>query len=149
MRRRTLLAAALAFALVGCGGGTNEPPRGPVKGRVTLGGKPVANATVTFESAAAGVAQTAPTDDDGRYEFTAYNAQGLPAGSYKVGVTAGRFMQPGEEVPRFDPSVKPGTPLPKGPSTLPPAKYAKPATSGLTAEVKAGENPPFDFELKP
>ena len=148
MRRRSFFAAALACVLVGCGGNTNEPPRGPVKGRVTLGGKPVANATVTFENVAAGVAQTASTDDDGRYEFVAYNAQGLPAGSYKVGVTAGRFMQPGEEVPRFDPSVKPGTPL-KGTTTPVPSKYAKPATSGLTAEVKAGANDPFDFELKP
>lgn len=147
MRRRVFLTSALA--LVGCGGGTNDP-RGPVKGRVTLGGKPVANATVTFESVAAGVAQTASTDDDGRYEFAAYNASGLPAGEYKVGVTAGRFMQPGEEVPRFDPTVKPGTPpaKPKTPTTLP-AKYAKPQTSGLTAEVKAGANDPCDFDLKP
>ena len=107
-----------------------------------------AGATVAFDSKGAGAAQTATTDDDGRYEFVAYNAVGLPAGSYKVTVSAGRFMSPGEEIPKID-AKGPITTAPKKPSTAIPDKYAKAETSGLTAEVKAGENGPFDFDLKP
>lgn len=142
-----LTTAAVGFLLAGCGG-PKEAPRGPVKGRVTLGNQPVAGATITFESKAAGVAQTATTDDSGNYEFESYNAAGLPAGSYKVTVSSGRFMQPGEEVPRIDPTKKPMAPA-KPKSTTIPDKYAKPETSGLSAEVKAGANDPFNFELKP
>jgi hypothetical protein len=147
MRRSVLMTAALGLLLAGCGG-TKELPRGPVKGRVTMGNQPVAGATVTFESKGVGVAQTASTDDSGNYEFESYNATGLPAGSYKVTVSSGRFMQPGEEIPRIDPTKKPAAP-PKPKTTTIPDKYAKAETSGLSAEVKAGQNEPFNFDLKP
>lgn len=147
MRRRPLLAVAvLSLLLAGCG--TKELPRGPVRGRITIGGQPVAGATVTFESKSVGVAQTATTNDDGRYEFESYNAAGLPAGSYKVSVSTGRFMQPGEEIPRLDPSKKITAP-PKPKTTTMPDKYAKGESSGLIADVNAGQNSPFDFDLKP
>jgi hypothetical protein len=56
-------------------------------------------------------------------------------------------MQPGEEVPRIDPSKKPGAAKPTG--TTIPDRYAKAESSGLSAEVNAGRNDPFNFELKP
>jgi hypothetical protein len=140
------LLAVLCLFAAGCG--PKELPRGPVAGRVTLDGKPVSGATVVFECKALGVAQAASTDPDGRYEFVAYNAAGLPAGSYKVGVTSGRFMQAGEEIPLVDAKTKPGQAAPP-PKTAVPAKYAKPDDSGLTAEVAANANSPFDFALKP
>lgn len=144
--RLPLLALALALVL-GCSG-SKGPPRGPVKGRVTLGGKAVPNATVVFESKVLGVSQTASTDDDGRYEFVAYNAAGLPAGSYKVAVSSGRFLAPGEEVLKIDVTKKPAA-APKKAAAAIPEKYLKADTSGLTADVKADDNPPFDFDLKP
>ena len=133
--------------LLGCSG-SKELPRSPVKGRITLGGKPVSGATVGFESKGIGVAQTTTTDEDGKYEFVAYNSVGLPAGSYKVTVSAGRFMQPGEEIPKID-AKGPVGPPPKKTNVAIPDKYAKTESSGLSADVKASDNPPFDFDLKP
>lgn len=143
-----LLCAAAAAFLAGCGG-TSELARGTARGRVTLAGKPLAGATVVFENKAVGVAQSATLDDDGKYEFVTYAAAGLPAASYKVTVSSGRFMLPGEEIPRLTPAGKgPATP-PKKAATAVPEKYGKAESSGLSADVKAGENPPFDFDLKP
>lgn len=143
--RLPLLACAVGL-LLGCSG-SKEPARGPVKGRVTLNGKALPGATVVFESKALGVSQTAPTDDNGNYEFAAYNAAGLPAGSYKVAVSVGTFLAPGEEILKIDVSKSPTAPK-KAPAAVP-EKYRKPDASGLSAEVKAGENGPFDFDLKP
>ncbi len=150
MNRYRLFALVFAFAaaVAGCGG-SKEQARGPVKGRVTLGGKALAGVTVVYESKALGVSQTATTDDDGKYEFAAYNAAGLPAGSYKVSVSSGKFLAPGEEVLKIEVSKGPVTAPKKAAPTAVPDKYAKPESSGLTAEVNAGDNPPFDFDLKP
>lgn len=150
MNRYRLLALACAAALViGCGG-SKEQPRGPVKGRITAGGRPLAGVTVVFDSKVLGVSQTATTDDDGKYEFAAYNAAGLPAGSYKVGISSGRFLAPGEEgLPKVDVSKGAVAPPKKAPPAVVPEKYLKAESSGLTAEVKAGANDPFDFDLKP
>ena len=54
-------------------------------------------------------------------------------------------MEPGEEVPLAGQGPK-TKPLP---STTVPTKYHRGATTDLTADVKAGDNPPFDFDLKP
>lgn len=145
MSRLVFISLALVVALCGCAS-ESGPPRGPVKGRVTMGGKPVASATIVFENAELGVAQTAPLDGEGNYEFSAHNAKGLPAGSYKVALAQGRFMQPGEEIPFVD-VTKPPPPAPAGTSI--PEKYTKAQTSGLTADVKADSNPPFNFDLVP
>ncbi len=145
--RSRCFALLCAAALVGCGG-TTPLPRGTAQGRVTLNGKPLTGATVVFESKAVGVCQSAALDDDGRYEFVAYNAAGLPAARYKVTVSGGRFMKPGEEIPRVTPAAK-GVPLAaRKPDAVVPDKYTKAESSGLSADVNAGDNPPFDFDLK-
>jgi hypothetical protein len=141
-------ALALLGLVLAAGCGPKDLPRGPVRGRVTLNNQPVSGATIVFESKALGVAQTATLDGDGRYDFASYGASGLPAGSYKVSVSAGRFMQPGEEIPLVAPKGKAAAPEPKKTVAIP-DKYAKADTSGLTADVKAGDNPVFDFDLKP
>ncbi len=144
------LLVVFALGFVGCGEGTPPgPPRGPVKGRVTVNGTPLANVTVEFSCPEAGIDQTAGTDENGNYEFVAYNATGLPAGSYKVGVTAGQFMKPGEEIPLVDPNRRIAAPAPKPKASAVNERYAKPEKSGLTADVKAGANDPFHFDLKP
>ncbi len=147
-RYRSVILLSAAALLAGCSG-ASELPRGTVRGRVTLAGKPLAGATVVFENRAVGVAQSATLDDDGRYEFLNYAAGGLPAASYKVTVSSGRSMLPGEEIPRLSPVAKGPVTPPKRAPTAVPDKYAKAESSGLSAEVKAGDNPPFDFDLKP
>lgn len=146
MNRFALMVLFVSSAVLGCASNANDVPRGPVKGRVTLGGKAVANSTIVFESSEAGVSQTASTDGDGNYEFAAYQAKGLPAASYRVSVVPGRFMKPGEEllVPDITKPVAPPQPLAEIPQ-----KYKTATTSGLTADVKANSNPPFNFALEP
>lgn len=144
-RRRIFVLFCVTLPLLGCGG--KELPRGPVKGRVTLGGAPVPGVTVTYQNKAVGVAQTATTDDDGKYEFITYNSSGLPAASYKVTISNGTFMKPGEEIPRIDP--KKALPPPPKPTIAVPGKYAKAESSGFSADVQANTNPPFDFDMKP
>lgn len=147
-RYRSLLIFCVAASVAGCGG-ADERPRGTARGRVTLGGNPLSGATIVFENKAVGVAQSATLDGDGKYEFVTYADAGLPAANYKVTVSSGRFMLPGEEVPRLAPVGKgPVAPPPKKPAAVP-DKYAKAESSGLSADVKAGNNPPFDFDLKP
>ena len=137
-----VLFACLALA-AGCG--SKGPARGTVKGRVTLGDKPVAGATVFFENAEAGVGLNAPLDATGHYEVKTYQGAGLPAGSYKVAVLPGGVMEPGEELPLAD---KAKSTRPKLTVTVP-ERYHKTATSKLGVEVKEGDNPPFDFALTP
>lgn len=147
-RYRALALLCAAASLAGCGG-SKEAARGVVRGQVTLYGKPLSGAIIVFENKAVGVNQSATLDDDGRYEFITYDAAGLPAGSYKVTISAGRFMKPGEEIPKLTPGPKVVTPVAKKPDAIIPDKYAKAESSGLSADVKAGDNPPFDFHLKP
>jgi len=146
---RTCALLLLLVLMFGCG--SNEPQRGTVRGRVTLGGQAVAVATVSFVNKGVGVSQTATTDDDGKYEFVSYRDSGLPAAMYKVTVSKGRFMKPGEEIPQINVGKKVAQPAPvvapKEASTIP-NKYAKLESSGLSADVQPGANPPFDYDLK-
>jgi hypothetical protein len=65
-----LVMGALAAIVGGCNSRTaGYPPLGDVTGRVTEGGRPVANVTVVFQPAAGGRASTATTDSSGRYSL--------------------------------------------------------------------------------
>src|SRR5437870_3422773 len=82
-----LQAFALVIAAAGCGGGKSKTT--PVKGTVTLDGKPVALASVVFIPRQDGrmVAQ-AVTNQDGNFELTTYQPNdGALAGEYLVTVT--------------------------------------------------------------
>ena len=66
----------------------------------------------------------------------------LPVGTYKVviGPMLTKGFQPVDKVRYVGPAPKfPPSPIPK--------RYAGIATSGLTATVKQGDNPPFKFDL--
>ncbi len=131
--------AALA---IGC---SSEAPRGVAKGKVTFKGQPVTGCLIHFENREGGVEAQVSLGADGRYEMKTLQGDGLPPGVYKVSVSPGRIMEPGEEAPLAGqaPKIKPP------PTTTVPVKYHRGATTDLTADVKAGDNPPFDFELKP
>ena len=147
MNRYRFAALLFAFApVLGCG--SDATPRGTARGTVTLNGKPLVGATVVYENKAIGVSQSATLDDAGKYEFATYDAVGLPPANYGVTIIAGRFMKPGEEIPKVAPAAKGATPAAPPKKAEVPLKFSKPETSGLTADVKAGDNPHFDFDLK-
>lgn len=130
--------------LLGCA--EKGPERGVVKGRVTFNGKGATGVTVFFENAESGVAINAPVDTNGNYEVKSYQGAGLPVGSYRVAVMPGGVMTAEEASPKATEAkaaraAAAVTPIPE--------RYHKTATSHLTVDVKAGENPPFDFSLTP
>lgn len=156
----TSLALLAALAILGCGSeGAGRAKTYPVSGTVTLGGQPVAGATVTFTlndgtGSAAGI-----TDASGKYTLSTYGGgDGARAGDYKVAIVkyeveatkaSGGNLPSGEidEKAYTDPTAT-GTEQPAGPKNLLPEKYAKPETSGLTAKVgETGQNT-VDFKLE-
>jgi hypothetical protein len=116
---------------------------GRVAGTVTLGGQPLAQGSVVFQDDTGAISVNANLSSDGRYELRTYDKAGLPPGTYRVAVTS-QTVGDGE------------TPLMDGPPStsassapLVPLRYQDVLTSGLTATVQAGSNPPFDFDLMP
>src|SRR5687767_7103434 len=68
---------------------SSRPPTYPVTGIVTLQGKPVAGAAITFvPTAGDGVAASAITDSEGKYALTTWEAgDGARTGEYRVKVS--------------------------------------------------------------
>lgn len=87
MKRLALLSLSLAFA-VGCGGSTN-PPTEPVTGTVTLDGKAVEGAYVTFVADdSANQSAVGVTSAEGKFALTTFDADdGAMAGSYSIMIT--------------------------------------------------------------
>lgn len=88
MRSFSLFLAALALTMltIGCGG----PKLYPVQGTVTLDGKPVSSATVSFmpNEETDGRQANGLTDDTGHFTLTTHpDGNGARAGTYKVLVT--------------------------------------------------------------
>jgi len=142
-RRRVLsvFAILLPIAVAGCGGKDGLPS---VRGTVTYNGKPLPNALVAFAPEAPGsFPASGLTDSNGRYELTTrVPGDGASLGKYRVAVTA---RGPEKERPPGAPGLTAGTTDPGDP--LIPTKYFAFDTSGLTAEVKPGDNT-ADFDLK-
>lgn len=124
MRGLSAVAAiSLAACCVGCGGG---PTLCAVGGDIKNDGKPIGMGRIVFTSTdpkAVPPAHSA-TFSGGHYEMT-----GVPAGSYQVSIQLPANIDP--------------------PPTDIPEKYQKPGTSGLTAEIKAGERNTVNVDIKP
>lgn len=90
-----LVAALVPF---GCTG-EPLPPLGPVKGHVTLAGKPLTSGNVVLHPVTAPVGKVLLTsgqiDADGNYEIFTGGKAGAPLGKYKVIVTPA--MMPAEQ----------------------------------------------------
>lgn len=88
--RNSLAAVAIAIFVSGCSG--NSFKIAPVSGRITLNGKPLPKASVTFSPVAVGGNQepgpssTGKTDADGRYSLSLIGMSGSGAvvGKHKV-----------------------------------------------------------------
>lgn len=148
---------AVVAGLEGCGSG--RPKTVPVTGVVTLDGKPIEGANVTFypdtgETAGAGAQQkkadgpgrpaTGTTDKDGKFTLKTFEpGDGALPGKYKVAIIK-------KEVTGFlaDKDGLSGGIAPEGvkENWIIPPKYADPNKSGLTAEVKSGMQP-LEFKL--
>lgn len=113
--------------------GCNPPPKGlpdlaPVSGVVTLGGAPVANATVVFTSEQGDQVAFGPTDDSGNYSLTY-------SGRYKgAAIGANRVM------------IKTNTDGPPAPNWKDPIPAKYNVKSELKADVQKGPNT-IDFKL--
>lgn len=156
MRSAMCLAAALGLVvLLGCGRGPGLKTQ-RVEGVLTLDGKPVEGATVTFVPVKEGQGASAVgvTDASGKFTLTVAatgrartspGAGTLP-GEYFVGVVKTTSEVPAseeeEEASGKAASTSPGT----SPSAEPklvhvvPPKYNNPRTSGLRVTVKEGPN---------
>jgi hypothetical protein len=119
-------------ACAGCEGGVK---REPVKGKVTLEGRPLAEVHVIFYPADAGTTQTTRytglTDDKGQFVMRdADRSEGVPAGKYRVTLTTAVAKPTDTET----------TPLP--PERVP-AEHRN-----QQFEVPAGGTSEANFELK-
>ena len=118
--------------IVGCGP-SGPPPSAKAKGVVTHEDKPVTEGEIYFVAAEKGWSANASLNAEGKYEITS----GIPPATYKVFITPPRITKP--------PML--GEAPPEAKSSGIPAKYQSETTSGLTAQVKAGDNT-FDFKLQ-
>lgn len=123
-----LLASAVLLPAAGCGSQGDEIPElGQVIGQVTLDGRPLAAASVRFESEGQGGLSTGLTDESGMYElYYTQDVKGAPVGRHTVRVE--KYPEPEREAE----------------VVLIPAKYS--SQSILTAEIEPGGNR-CDFEL--
>jgi len=145
MRFRAWVLLIISGCIVGCGGApaATLPETVPVTGVVTLDGKPLTAATITFipQGQTKGIECQGTTDEEGRYQLQQqHGTEGAPPGSYKVVIS--RLL-------RGD-----GTPLPEAGAgaggiaveSLPP-RYSDIRVSRLTAVIpQAGGEFKFDLQ---
>jgi hypothetical protein len=135
-----LILAGLALTLLpGCGAG-----RASVAGKVTYKGKPLAMGTVYFASAD-GVQWPATISPDGTYRI-----ESMPTGVAKIGVTNPKPQVVTAAMRRAmkqDPASPPPPPPELANWVEIPEKYADPRGSGLSVDLKNGENT-HDIDLQ-
>ena len=116
----------LLLICVAAGCGKSGPEVAPVKGRVTLDGRPLSTVDIVFQPEDGKPPATSRTDEEGNYELLYKRGQnGAPVGQHtvRVALTSGIVAKP--------PNI--------------PAKYN--TASELHREVKSGNNE-IDFDLK-
>lgn len=138
--------AMLFLVIVGCGAPKADlPPLVPVSGTVTLDGKPLANAGVTFipVGATRGGIYSSITDDSGRYELIDRESRkGAPVGEFKV-ICTKWVMPDGKDYPK-DSNV---SPLESNARELLPPRYSNESHTELKATIPDGGTT-ADFTLK-
>jgi hypothetical protein len=157
MNRAVKLAVSIlvtvGIVLTGCSNSSRLPTY-PVTGTVTLHGKPLAGAVITFvPTGNEGDAASAITDSEGKYALTTWKAgDGARPGEYRVKVSKQEqaAVDPSkmvknltieEEQKIYVESKKPAPPA----KSLIPGKYQDDQTSGLVHTV---ENKPTTFDIK-
>jgi len=136
LRVPQLVAASLALAAAGCGGGV-----GNLSGKVTFNGKPVTSGTVQV-FLTDGSTKTSDISNDGSYRIN-----DVPAGTVKIGVSSPNPQQRYNDLVAMAKTEEqkkaiqvPDPALLKSWVALP-NELAQSGTSNLTATVNKGENP--------
>lgn len=142
--QRSILGVVLFAAVAGCNRGPQRPMSGevPVTGVVTLDGKPLAKAEVTFTCSSPSGIFSGATDENGKYQlFSNYGASTQIQGHCSVKISK-LELPPGVEPP---PPTAPGaeppppmSPMLMGAKEVLPAKYSDGVKTTLTADVPAG-----------
>ena len=142
MRRGLLCFASLAFGLIiGC---NKAPPRTPVqqvpvKGTVTLDGKPLPGAEVVFTTPTLGIF-TAATKDDGSYQLSSsFGGEPICKGLCKITIQKWVMPEGAQLQPNMSPQLQGAKPL------LPP-RYSDLEKTELTKDVPESGGD-FNFEL--
>jgi hypothetical protein len=150
------LSAVLGLCLAGCGGAEGDEGRVDVyevTGTVTMDGKPVSGATVSFSPKDKQPAAVGMTDDSGAYSLTTYESgDGAAAGNYTVLVTKPPEASAGPSghdafVSGKPPASHSGASQ-NAPASSLPVQYAAADTSPFSYTVKEEENT-FDIKLEP
>ncbi len=149
----TLVLISVVFA--GCGGGSSFPKTYPVTGKVTVDGKAIEGAMVTFQLDSGKENAIGTTDKNGEFSLSMFQpGDGAVPGQYRIAVSklpagaapAAGTPPPGQigsaELPA-DYAPPPDTAkggVTAGPKSEVPAKYNNDTTSGLRATIVAGPN---------
>lgn len=156
--------ALWCVTLIGCGSGSGFPKTYPVTGKVTLNGKAIEGAMVTFQLAEGKENAIGSTDASGEFKLSMFQpSDGAIPGQYRVAI---RKVPPGEltapantpppgtlasgDLPAdyAPPAPTEGSSKVKQAKSEVPEKYGNDQASGLRATVtEAGPNR-FEFDLK-
>lgn len=142
--RPTILVMTALLTAAGCSRPVDRPATFPVSGTVTLDGRPLAAALVTFQADGARYWAEGKTDAAGGYALMTFApADGAVPGSYQVAITKYEDAASVPEQVRERPDYIP--------RNLLPARYATAKSSGFTATVEprtGADANTFDFPLK-
>jgi len=126
----------LSTSFLGCG--SNPPALVPVQGKVSYRGIPLSTGTVVFipDSSRGNTGPLAKADvgPDGRYTLRTDDKLGVLPGWYRVTVAAFIMPSAGDSF--------------RMPESLLPDHYRDPDMSGITCEVRAGQENTLDFNLE-
>lgn len=121
--------AVVILTALGCGPPSYQLDTAPVRGTVTLDGQPLPSGYVVVPTMRGRMA-TGKIEPDGTFEMTTYSpGDGVQVGSQRVIVTP---VPPDETAEKRVPI---------------PTRYQSAGTSGLTIEVKPGEEHTLDLKL--
>ena len=126
------------FTIAGCNRGPTPPKRGPLSGKITLDGKPVANGQIRLMSLEPNGINAVAAVTSGEYHMPA--DLGPAKGKYRV-----EFSVPSATKRRIPNDDIPGQWLEEAPETLP-ARYHR--ESAITFDYDPATKPTFDYDLR-
>jgi len=156
MRAFVVVSGFLVLLTSGCGGGGGDVSYARVTGTVTLDGKAVEGATVTFTPKGKGAISMGLTDADGRFDLkTATGKTGAVVGEHDVMVTHSMTLgapaveaKPDDLAPALDEAGN--SPKSSGPQTrwIVPEKYSKPGVLNATVPAAGLSDHKLDLTSK-